>query len=58
MSKYTKIPITDFPLFYLMYLCAVLGWRAAIRPADHPVANFEFDVIVGADGRRNTLDGE
>lgn len=34
-----------------------LGWRAAIRPADHPVANFEFDVIVGADGRRNTLDG-
>ncbi|XP_045889362.1 F-actin-monooxygenase MICAL2 isoform X2 [Micropterus dolomieu] len=34
-----------------------LGWRAAIRPADHPVANFEFDVIVGADGRRNTLEG-
>uniref|UniRef100_A0A673CKR7 F-actin monooxygenase n=1 Tax=Sphaeramia orbicularis TaxID=375764 RepID=A0A673CKR7_9TELE len=34
-----------------------LGWRAAIRPADHPVANFEFDVIIGADGRRNTLDG-
>lgn len=35
-----------------------IGWRAAIRPADHPVANFEFDVVVGADGRRNTLDGE
>uniref|UniRef100_A0A7N9AKB4 F-actin monooxygenase n=1 Tax=Mastacembelus armatus TaxID=205130 RepID=A0A7N9AKB4_9TELE len=34
-----------------------LGWRAAIRPADHPVANFEFDVVVGADGRRNTLAG-
>ncbi|XP_078104627.1 F-actin-monooxygenase MICAL2 isoform X1 [Sander vitreus] len=34
-----------------------LGWRAAIRPADHPVANFEFDVVVGADGRRNTLEG-
>ncbi|XP_072320612.1 F-actin-monooxygenase mical2b isoform X6 [Eucyclogobius newberryi] len=34
-----------------------MGWRAAIRPADHPVANFDFDVIVGADGRRNTLDG-
>ncbi|KAJ0056225.1 hypothetical protein NL108_004512, partial [Boleophthalmus pectinirostris] len=34
-----------------------IGWRAAIRPADHPVANFDFDVIVGADGRRNTLDG-
>uniref|UniRef100_A0A3Q0T460 F-actin monooxygenase n=1 Tax=Amphilophus citrinellus TaxID=61819 RepID=A0A3Q0T460_AMPCI len=34
-----------------------VGWRAAIRPADHPVANFEFDVVVGADGRRNTLEG-
>ncbi|XP_071766119.1 F-actin-monooxygenase mical2b isoform X1 [Centroberyx gerrardi] len=34
-----------------------LGWRAAIRPGDHPVANFEFDVVVGADGRRNTLEG-
>ncbi|XP_026234317.1 F-actin-monooxygenase MICAL2 isoform X4 [Anabas testudineus] len=34
-----------------------LGWRAAIRPADHPVANFQFDVVVGADGRRNTLEG-
>uniref|UniRef100_A0A665V1B4 F-actin monooxygenase n=1 Tax=Echeneis naucrates TaxID=173247 RepID=A0A665V1B4_ECHNA len=34
-----------------------LGWRAAIRPSDHPVANFEFDVVVGADGRRNTLEG-
>ncbi|XP_034046599.1 F-actin-monooxygenase MICAL2 isoform X4 [Thalassophryne amazonica] len=34
-----------------------LGWRAEVRPADHPVANFEFDVIVGADGRRNSLEG-
>uniref|UniRef100_H3CVE3 F-actin monooxygenase n=1 Tax=Tetraodon nigroviridis TaxID=99883 RepID=H3CVE3_TETNG len=34
-----------------------IGWRAAIWPADHPVANFEFDVVVGADGRRNTLEG-
>lgn len=35
-----------------------VGWRAAVQPADHPVANFEFDVVVGADGRRNTLEGE
>ncbi|XP_035010816.1 F-actin-monooxygenase mical2b isoform X4 [Hippoglossus stenolepis] len=35
----------------------VIGWRAAIRPADHPVASFDFDVVVGADGRRNTLEG-
>ncbi|XP_010879231.2 F-actin-monooxygenase MICAL2 isoform X2 [Esox lucius] len=33
------------------------GWRAEVRPADHPLADFEFDVVVGADGRRNTLEG-
>ncbi|KAM6980394.1 F-actin-monooxygenase mical2b [Aplochiton taeniatus] len=33
------------------------GWRAEIRPTDHPVADFDFDVVVGADGRRNTLEG-
>ncbi|KAG7473708.1 hypothetical protein MATL_G00098760 [Megalops atlanticus] len=33
------------------------GWRAEILPADHPVSNFDFDVVVGADGRRNTLEG-
>ncbi|KAM4618551.1 F-actin-monooxygenase mical2b [Polymixia lowei] len=33
------------------------GWRAEIRPANHPVSDFDFDVVIGADGRRNTLDG-
>ncbi|XP_041964988.1 protein-methionine sulfoxide oxidase mical2b isoform X8 [Alosa sapidissima] len=33
------------------------GWRAEIRPADHPLASYDFDVVIGADGRRNTLDG-
>ncbi|XP_061078233.1 F-actin-monooxygenase mical2b-like isoform X3 [Conger conger] len=33
------------------------GWRAEVRPADHPVSEFDFDVVVGADGRRNTLEG-
>ncbi|XP_059393899.1 F-actin-monooxygenase MICAL2 isoform X16 [Carassius carassius] len=33
------------------------GWRAEIRPVDHPVADFDFDVVVGADGRRNSLEG-
>ncbi|XP_050955630.1 F-actin-monooxygenase mical2b isoform X6 [Labeo rohita] len=33
------------------------GWRAEVRPADHPVSNYDFDVIIGADGRRSTLDG-
>ncbi|XP_056134215.1 F-actin-monooxygenase MICAL2 isoform X2 [Lampris incognitus] len=37
--------------------CTAVGWRAEIRPADHPVASFDFDVVVGADGRRNTLEG-
>ncbi|XP_071506919.1 uncharacterized protein [Diadema antillarum] len=34
-----------------------IGWRARLSPRDHPVSEFEFDVIVGADGRRNTLHG-
>ncbi|KAJ8344288.1 hypothetical protein SKAU_G00316170 [Synaphobranchus kaupii] len=33
------------------------GWRAEVRPADRPVSDFDFDVVVGADGRRNTLEG-
>ncbi|XP_045552921.1 protein-methionine sulfoxide oxidase mical2b isoform X2 [Salmo salar] len=33
------------------------GWRAEIRPSNHPLTDFEFDVVIGADGRRNTLDG-
>ncbi|XP_028843120.1 F-actin-monooxygenase mical2b isoform X5 [Denticeps clupeoides] len=33
------------------------GWRAEIRPAGHPISDFDFDVVVGADGRRSTLDG-
>lgn len=33
------------------------GWRAEISPADHAVSHYEFSVLVGADGKRNTLDG-
>ncbi|XP_052087174.1 protein-methionine sulfoxide oxidase mical3b-like isoform X3 [Mytilus californianus] len=33
------------------------GWRAKITPEDSPVAEFEFDVLIGADGKRNTLQG-
>uniref|UniRef100_A0A8C7RFE3 F-actin monooxygenase n=1 Tax=Oncorhynchus mykiss TaxID=8022 RepID=A0A8C7RFE3_ONCMY len=33
------------------------GWRAEIRPQNHPLVDFDFDVVIGADGRRNTLDG-
>ncbi|XP_064200551.1 protein-methionine sulfoxide oxidase mical3b isoform X4 [Anguilla rostrata] len=34
-----------------------IGWRAEVLPQTHPVNEFEFDVIIGADGRRNTLPG-
>nr|XP_009005930.3 F-actin-monooxygenase MICAL2 isoform X12 [Callithrix jacchus] len=34
-----------------------IGWRAEFLPADHCLSEFEFDVIIGADGRRNTLEG-
>ncbi|KAM9481277.1 protein-methionine sulfoxide oxidase mical3a isoform 19-T20 [Clarias gariepinus] len=34
-----------------------IGWRAEIHPKTHPVSELEFDVIIGADGRRNTLSG-
>ncbi|XP_076841815.1 protein-methionine sulfoxide oxidase mical3a isoform X13 [Brachyhypopomus gauderio] len=33
------------------------GWRANVNPRTHPVSELEFDVIIGADGRRNTLSG-
>ncbi|XP_067292227.1 F-actin-monooxygenase mical2b isoform X3 [Pseudorasbora parva] len=33
------------------------GWRTEIRPTDHPISDYEFNVIIGADGRRSTLDG-
>ncbi|KAM9605389.1 F-actin-monooxygenase MICAL2 isoform 7-T13 [Morphnus guianensis] len=34
-----------------------IGWRAEFLPMDHPLSEYEFDVIIGADGRRNTLEG-
>lgn len=34
-----------------------IGWRAVFSPADHPVSQYEFDVLIGADGKRNTLEG-
>ncbi|XP_068458882.1 protein-methionine sulfoxide oxidase mical3a isoform X2 [Clinocottus analis] len=34
-----------------------IGWRAEVHPRTHPVNELEFDVIIGADGKRNTLPG-
>ena len=33
------------------------GWMARVAPADHIIGQFEFDVVVGADGKKNTLGG-
>ncbi|XP_039988781.1 protein-methionine sulfoxide oxidase mical2b isoform X2 [Xiphias gladius] len=33
------------------------GWRAEVQPSSHPVSDTDFDVVIGADGRKNTLDG-
>lgn len=38
-------------------LCTEVGWRLEVHPKSHPVSELEFDVIIGADGRRNTLPG-
>uniref|UniRef100_A0A1A9ZWV1 F-actin monooxygenase n=1 Tax=Glossina pallidipes TaxID=7398 RepID=A0A1A9ZWV1_GLOPL len=32
------------------------GWRAALSPTDHAVSHYEFDILIGADGKRNTLE--
>ncbi|XP_063986319.1 F-actin-monooxygenase MICAL3 isoform X6 [Diachasmimorpha longicaudata] len=34
-----------------------IGWRTKTTPSDHPVSQYEFDVLIGADGKRNTLEG-
>ncbi|XP_077424097.1 F-actin-monooxygenase mical2b-like isoform X7 [Vanacampus margaritifer] len=33
------------------------SWRADIEPSSHSISDFDFDVVIGADGRKNTLDG-
>ncbi|XP_062917651.1 F-actin-monooxygenase MICAL2-like isoform X2 [Mobula hypostoma] len=34
-----------------------VGWRVELLPRDHPISAFTFDVIVGADGRKSSLQG-
>ncbi|XP_072906034.1 F-actin-monooxygenase mical2-like isoform X8 [Hemitrygon akajei] len=34
-----------------------VGWRAEVLPRDHPTSAFTFDVIIGADGRKSSLQG-
>lgn len=37
--------------------CDGFGWRAEFKPDDHALSHYEFDVLIGADGKRNTLEG-
>uniref|UniRef100_A0AAY5EFT2 F-actin monooxygenase n=1 Tax=Electrophorus electricus TaxID=8005 RepID=A0AAY5EFT2_ELEEL len=53
----------------LLKVCLILGvevhvnveflklQEAEISPPGQPIANYEFDVLIGSDGRRSTLDG-
>ncbi|GFN80911.1 [F-actin]-methionine sulfoxide oxidase mical3 [Plakobranchus ocellatus] len=34
-----------------------IGWRCKTTPSDHVLSEYIFDVLVGADGKRNTLPG-
>ncbi|KAL5010476.1 hypothetical protein ScPMuIL_012781 [Solemya velum] len=33
------------------------GWKCTISPPNHSLSEYEFDVLIGADGKRNTLTG-
>ncbi|KAJ7417675.1 Protein-methionine sulfoxide oxidase MICAL3 [Pitangus sulphuratus] len=53
-----------FVLLWLLFILPVtwssstgIGWRALVHPKTHPVSEYEFEVIIGGDGRRNTLEG-
>ena len=35
-----------------------MGWKCKCDPENHPVAEYQFDVLIGADGKRNTLSGK
>ena len=33
------------------------GWRIAVNPTNHPVNLINFDVLIGAEGKRVTIPG-
>ena len=33
------------------------GWHAKLKPSDHVLNDFDFDVLVGADGSQSTVPG-
>uniref|UniRef100_A0A8D0GBT2 Microtubule associated monooxygenase, calponin and LIM domain containing 2 n=1 Tax=Sphenodon punctatus TaxID=8508 RepID=A0A8D0GBT2_SPHPU len=53
----TKVIVILGSIMELSIMRRKIGWRAEFLPVDHPLSEFEFDVVIGADGRRNTLEG-
>ena len=33
------------------------GWKCKVSPDTHPVSTYEFDVLIGADGKKNVIPG-
>lgn len=61
LSAPSRLKAGSLDSFLSDYICCVfsgIGWRAEVHPRTHPVNELEFDVIIGADGRRNTLPGK
>ena len=42
--------------FYLNV--SAVGWRCLVTPRDHPVSEYQYDVLICCDGKRNTIPGE
>ena len=55
---YIKMYCIDHFTEYDCVCVSEVRWRMEVHPRSHPVNQLEFDVIIGADGRRNTLPGE
>lgn len=34
------------------------GWKADLRPATNTLSGYEFDVVIGADGKQNSIPGK
>ena len=56
--------ISDYTTFYFSLFLDLVepqdienGWKAKVSPPEHPISQYEFDVLIGADGKRNTLQG-
>lgn len=52
-----KVSFTPPPYSFFLTGILGIGWRGLFCPVDHPVSQYEFDILIGADGRRNTLEG-